>query len=72
MLKQVGCYLERGTPKGTVDMARLAGLRPAGVLCEIINDDGEMARLPDLIKFSKEHQLTMISVNQLICLQNDP
>jgi 3,4-dihydroxy 2-butanone 4-phosphate synthase/GTP cyclohydrolase II len=49
-----------------VDLTRLAGLTPAGVICEILNDDGTMARVPDLIDFCKEHELKMITVAELI------
>jgi len=46
-------------------MASLAGLYPAGVICEIVNDDGTMARVPDLIRFCKKHRLVMITVSEL-------
>jgi hypothetical protein len=46
-------------------MASLAGLYPAGVICEIVNDDGTMARVPDLIRFCKKHKLVMITVSEL-------
>jgi 3,4-dihydroxy 2-butanone 4-phosphate synthase/GTP cyclohydrolase II len=49
-----------------VDLARLAGLTPAGVICEIMNYDGTMARVPDLVHFCEVHRLKMISVEQLI------
>ena len=52
--------------RGRVDLARLAGLRPAGVLCELVNDDGTMMRLPDLEKFAAEHDLALISIADLI------
>jgi hypothetical protein len=48
-----------------VDLARLAGLSPAGVICEIVNDDGTMARLLDLIRFCKTHGLLMVTVADL-------
>jgi 3,4-dihydroxy 2-butanone 4-phosphate synthase/GTP cyclohydrolase II len=50
----------------TVDLARLAGLNPSGVICEIMRDDGEMARIPDLIPFCKEHGLLILTVAELI------
>jgi len=63
---RAGGVLERsGHTEAAVDLARLAGLNPAGVICEIMNDDGTMARLPDLIGFCKRHNLTMVSVNDL-------
>jgi 3,4-dihydroxy 2-butanone 4-phosphate synthase/GTP cyclohydrolase II len=49
-----------------VDLARLAGLAPAGVLCEVVNEDGTMARMPDLEKFAEEHGLLVISIADLI------
>ncbi len=60
-----GVLERRGQTEAAVDLARLAGLRPAGVICEIINDDGTMARVPDLIHFCKRHSLIMISVADL-------
>jgi 3,4-dihydroxy 2-butanone 4-phosphate synthase/GTP cyclohydrolase II len=55
-----------GQTEASVDLARLAGLNPSGVLCEIMNDDGTMARIPDLIPFCKEHGLTILTVAELI------
>ena len=60
-----GVLERRGQTEAAVDLASLAGLSPAGVICEIINDDGTMARLPDLIKFCKAHNLLMITVDAL-------
>ena len=56
----------RGHTEAAVDLARLAGLSPAGVLSEVVNDDGTMARLPQLEVFAKEHDLKMISIEQLV------
>ena len=53
------------TRRRAVDLARLAGLYPAGVICEIMNDDGTMARVPDLIYFCKRRHLLMITVAEL-------
>lgn len=64
--KEGGVLVRAGQTEGSVDLARLAGLRPAGVICEIMKDDGTMARMPDLIPFAKEHGLRIVSVNQLI------
>ncbi|MFY9489175.1 MAG: bifunctional 3,4-dihydroxy-2-butanone-4-phosphate synthase/GTP cyclohydrolase II [Solirubrobacterales bacterium] len=62
-----GGVLERtGQTEAAVDLGRLAGLRPAGVICEIMNEDGTMARVPDLVEYSKKHDLKMITVAQLI------
>jgi 3,4-dihydroxy-2-butanone 4-phosphate synthase/GTP cyclohydrolase II len=60
-----GVLERRGQTEAAVDLANIAGLAPAGVICEIINDDGTMARLPDLIKFCKTHYLLMITVDAL-------
>jgi 3,4-dihydroxy 2-butanone 4-phosphate synthase/GTP cyclohydrolase II len=62
-----GGVLERaGHTEASVDLARLAGLIPAGVICEIMRPDGEMARLDDLVPYAAEHRLTMITIAQLI------
>ncbi len=61
-----GVLRRRGHTEAAVDLARLAGLTPAGVLAEIVNDDGTMARLPELRKFADEHGLALISIEQLI------
>jgi 3,4-dihydroxy 2-butanone 4-phosphate synthase / GTP cyclohydrolase II len=62
-----GGVLERtGQTEAAVDLARLAGLRPAGVICEIMNDDGTMARVPDLVDYCGRHGLKMITVADLI------
>jgi len=64
---QKGGVLKRaGQTEAAVDLARLAGLYPAGVICEIMNDDGTMARLPDLMEFSRRHAVRMITVADLI------
>jgi 3,4-dihydroxy-2-butanone 4-phosphate synthase/GTP cyclohydrolase II len=60
-----GVLERRGQTEAAVDLATLAGLQPAGVICEIVNDDGTMARLPDLIRFCKKHHLLMITVADL-------
>ena len=62
-----GGVLQRaGQTEASVDLARLAGLQPAGVICEIMNDDGTMARLPQLEIFAERHRLSIISVAQII------
>ena len=60
-----GVLERRGQTEAAVDLASLAGLKPAGVICEILNDDGTMARLPDLARFCKKHSLLMINVAEL-------
>ena len=61
-----GVLKRAGHTEAAVDLARMAGLYPAGVLCEVVKEDGEMARLPDLVKFCDEHGLLLISIAQLI------
>jgi 3,4-dihydroxy-2-butanone 4-phosphate synthase/GTP cyclohydrolase II len=60
-----GVLERRGQTEAAVDLARLAGLHSSGVICEIINDDGTMARLPDLTRFCRKHRLVMITVSEL-------
>jgi 3,4-dihydroxy 2-butanone 4-phosphate synthase/GTP cyclohydrolase II len=55
-----------GQTEGSVDLARLAGLYPAGVICEIMNEDGTMSRVPELAKFAKAHKLKMVTIKALI------
>jgi 3,4-dihydroxy 2-butanone 4-phosphate synthase/GTP cyclohydrolase II len=61
-----GVLVRAGQTEASVDLARMAGLNPAGVICEIMRDDGEMARIPDLIPFCKEHGLLILTVAELI------
>jgi len=61
-----GVLVRAGQTEASVDLARLAGLTPAGVICEIMRDDGAMARIPDLIPFCREHGLKMLTVAELI------
>src|ERR671924_521165 len=64
--REGGVLKRAGHTEAAVDLARMAGLYPAGVLCEIVNEDGTMARVPDLEKFCEEHELLMISIADLI------
>jgi 3,4-dihydroxy 2-butanone 4-phosphate synthase/GTP cyclohydrolase II len=64
--REGGVLKRAGHTEAAVDLARLAGLYPAGVLCETVNDDGTMARLPDLVGFAQEHGLKIISIADLI------
>jgi 3,4-dihydroxy 2-butanone 4-phosphate synthase/GTP cyclohydrolase II len=64
--KKDGVLVRAGHTEASVDLARLAGLSPAGVICEIINEDGTMARRPDLEKFAQSHGLKIVSVADLI------
>jgi 3,4-dihydroxy 2-butanone 4-phosphate synthase/GTP cyclohydrolase II len=61
-----GVLVRSGQTEAAVDLARMAGLGPAGVICEIMNDDGTMARVPHLTKFAKKHGLLMITIADLI------
>jgi 3,4-dihydroxy 2-butanone 4-phosphate synthase/GTP cyclohydrolase II len=61
-----GVLVRAGQTEASVDLARMAGLIPAGVICEIMNDDGSMARVPDLLEFCRLHQLSMVTVADLI------
>jgi 3,4-dihydroxy 2-butanone 4-phosphate synthase/GTP cyclohydrolase II len=61
-----GVLVRAGQTEASVDLARMAGLNPSGVICEIMRDDGEMARIPDLIPFCREHGLTILTVAELI------
>ncbi len=69
-----GGVLQRaGQTEGSVDLARLSGRAPAGVICEIMNEDGTMARLPELIEFAKKHDLKIVTIRDLIAyrMQNE-
>ncbi len=61
-----GVLERRGHTEASVDLARLAGLPPAGVICEVMKDDGTMARLPDLLRMAAEHQLHLITIEDLV------
>ncbi|WP_443937928.1 bifunctional 3,4-dihydroxy-2-butanone-4-phosphate synthase/GTP cyclohydrolase II [Pedobacter sp. MW01-1-1] len=64
--KDGGVIRRAGHTEAAVDLARLAGMKPAGILVEILKEDGEMARLPDLFKIAEQHQLKIISIEDLI------
>ena len=68
-----GVLVRAGQTEAAVDLARMAGLKSAGVICEIMNEDGTMARVPDLVRFCAEHKLKMLTVAELIRyrLQNE-
>jgi len=67
LLAKSGGVLERqGHTEASVDLAKLAGLSPNAVICEILNDDGTMARVPDLIKFGKKHNLKIVAISDLL------
>jgi GTP cyclohydrolase II/3,4-dihydroxy-2-butanone 4-phosphate synthase len=64
--KRGGVLVRTGQTEGSVDLCRLAGLTPAGVICEIMKDDGTMARMPDLEVFAREHKLKIVTIADLI------
>ena len=64
--KRGGVLVRTGQTEGSVDLAHIAGLQPAGVICEIMNDDGSMARMPDLETFAKKHGLHILTIADLI------
>ena len=64
--KKGGVMVRAGQTEGSVDLARMAGLKPAGVICEIMNDDGSMARMPELRKFSQKHQLKIVTIADMV------
>ena len=64
--KPGGVLVRAGQTEGSVDLTRLAGLKPAGVICEIMNDDGSMARMPQLAEFAKEHGLKICTIADLV------
>ena len=66
MAREGGTLVRAGHTEAAVDIARLAGLNPAGVICEIMNDDGTMARLPDLVAFAQHHNLKLGTITDLI------
>ena len=71
--RQGGVIVRSGHTEAAVDVSRLAGLNPSGVICEIMNEDGTMARLPELLKFAKHHNLKIGTIADLIAyrLKND-
>ena len=69
--KNGGVLRRAGHTEAAIDLPVLAGLEPAGVICEIMNQDGDMARLPDLLKIAKEHDLKIVSIKDLIAYRLD-
>ena len=72
--KEGGVLAREGHTEASVDLAKLAGLYPAAIICEIINDDGTMAKLPDLVEFSKKHNnMKIVSIKDLVSyIRNNP
>ena len=64
--REGGVLRRAGQTEGSADLARLAGFKPAGVICEIMNDDGTMARLPDLVEFGKAHGIQIVTIADMI------
>ena len=64
--REGGVLVRAGHTEACVDLMKLAGLYPAGAICEIMNDDGSMARTPDLVKFAKQHKLKVCAIRDLI------
>ncbi len=64
--REGGVLVRAGHTEAAVDISRMAGLKPSGVICEIMNDDGTMARMPDLIEFAKQHDLKIATIADLI------
>ncbi|MBP2238836.1 3,4-dihydroxy 2-butanone 4-phosphate synthase [Sinorhizobium kostiense] len=61
-----GVVARPGHTEAAVELARLAGLKPSGVICEVANDDGTMSRLPDLVRFAEKHNLLLVTIEDLI------
>ena len=64
--REGGVLVRAGQTEGAVDLMRLAGLKPAGVICEVMNEDGSMARVPELLKFCEKHNLKIASIAKLV------
>ncbi|MDR0218224.1 MAG: 3,4-dihydroxy-2-butanone-4-phosphate synthase [Enterobacteriaceae bacterium] len=61
-----GVLVRRGHTEATIDLVKLAGFKPAGVLCELTNDDGSMARAPEVIAFAKQHDMPVVTIEDLV------
>ncbi|EGY29028.1 3,4-dihydroxy-2-butanone 4-phosphate synthase [Candidatus Regiella insecticola 5.15] len=61
-----GVIKRRGHTEAAIDLAQLAGLKPFGVLCELTNDDGSMARMPEVIQFAKQHNMPVLTIEDLV------
>lgn len=64
--KEGGVFERRGHTEGTVDLMRLAGYNPCGVLCELTNEDGTMARLPEIVAFAEKHHFTVLTIEDIV------
>lgn len=68
--REGGVLTRRGHTEASIDLASLAGFKPAGVLCELTNDDGTMARAPEVVTFAREHGLTVLTIEDLIAYRH--
>ena len=66
-----GVLARRGHTEAAVDLARMAGLKPAGVICEIMNDDGTMARRPELERFAAKHNIRILEISDLVAYRDN-
>lgn len=66
-----GVLARRGHTEGTVDLMRLAGLQPAGILCELTNPDGTMARLPEIVKFAGAHDMVVLTIEDIVLYREE-
>ena len=64
--REGGVLRRAGQTEGSLDLAKMAGLKPAGVICEVMNDDGTMSRMPDLVEFGKQHDIKIVSIADMI------
>lgn len=69
--KEGGALVRAGHTEASVDIAKLAGLQPAAVICEIMNDDGTMARLPDLLEYAEKHDMNILTIADLIAYRRE-
>ena len=65
MARNGGVYERRGHTEGSVDLVKLAGLNPASVLCELTNEDGTMAKMPEIVRFSEIHKMPVVSIEDI-------
>ncbi|MDF7667838.1 3,4-dihydroxy-2-butanone-4-phosphate synthase [Orbaceae bacterium ESL0727] len=68
--KEGGVLVRRGHTEASVDLVKLAGLQPAAVLCELTNDDGTMARAPEVVKFAKQHDMPVVTIEDIVEYRN--
>lgn len=61
-----GVFTRRGHTEGTIDLMKLAGLAPSGILCELTNEDGSMAKLPEIVDFAQKHSMVVLSIEDIV------